>query len=106
MKQFFCTGGPAGPEVRAATPGATPEQVQAALAHAGCSWPAEPRDGAEPPARLALLQTADAGRVLVHCVPTEGGTFAHVLLDVPASLDAQHATQTWGSPLWQQSDHG
>src|SRR5205823_1267388 len=31
---------------------------------------------------------------------------SHLLLDVPATLDAQHAIQSWGSPLWQRADYG
>ena len=30
--------------------------------------------------------------------------FAHTLLNVPNSADAQSAIQTWGSPLWQRHD--
>jgi hypothetical protein len=87
--------------------------VQAVLRYAGYASP--PRGpAAEPPARLALLQAPDAGRFLCHstCLGIDPATgkngkfFSHVLLDVPATLDAQHAIQSWGSPLWQRADQG
>lgn len=61
------------------------------------------------PVSLALLQTQAAGRVLSHgtLAPASEGvpshSFTHVLLDVPTTLDAHQAIQTWGSEQWQCS---
>ncbi len=117
MKQLYCTSGDQGTNgaaarLRAASAGVAPDQVQAVLRHAGYKSPARP--AAEPPARLALLQTPEAGRFLCHstCLGIDPATgqngkfFSHVLLDVPATLDAQHAIQSWGSPLWQRTEQG
>src|SRR5262249_23150467 len=35
-----------------------------------------------------------------------GHFFTHLLLDVPNTLDAQQAIQSWGSHLWQRTDPG
>jgi hypothetical protein len=122
VKQLYCTSadrgtngtspGEPGTRLRAASAGVTPDHVHAILRYAGYTSPARP--AAEPPARLALLQTADAGRFLCHstCLGIDPATgqngkfFSHVLLDVPATLDAQHAIQSWGSPLWQRAEQG
>jgi hypothetical protein len=56
------------------------------------------------PVRLALVKTPAAGRVLAHVAPNSGTYFAHALLNVPPTADAQLAIQTWGSPLWQRHD--
>jgi GTPase-associated protein 1, N-terminal domain type 2/GTPase-associated protein 1, middle domain len=125
VKQLYCTtaeGNPNGTDkpvphvrVRAASGGLAPERVRAALRHAGYASPVRgPAAASAPPARLALLQTREAGRFLCHstCLGIDPATgqnghfFSHLLLDVPATLDAQHAIQSWGSPLWQRTDHG
>ena len=124
MKQLYCTprdpsnptgAAEAGVRIRAASSGVPAEQAGAALRHAGYASPARaPESAAEPPARLAFLQTAEAGRFLCHstCLGIDPATgrngkfLSHVLLDVPPTLDAQHAIQTWGSPLWQRADAG
>ncbi len=125
MKQLYCTsadrgdngtnGAGPGARVRAASAGLAPDRVQAILRHAGYASPARgAAPAAEPPTRLALLQTSDAGRFLCHsaCLGIDPATgqngkfFSHVLLEVPATLDAQHAIQSWGSPVWQRADQG
>jgi hypothetical protein len=125
VKQLYCTSGDqgtngatssaAGTRVRAASAGLAPERVQAVLRYAAyASPPRGPAAVAEPPARLALLQAPEAGCFLCHstCLGIDPATgkngkfFSHVLLDVPATLDAQHAIQSWGSPLWQRADQG
>lgn len=61
------------------------------------------------PISLALLQTPSTGRILSHgtLAPASDSvsshSFTHVLLDVPATLDAHQAIQTWGSKQWQRS---
>ena len=90
---------------KAASPGLRPEEVQSALSQTAYTPP--PRGGENPgplPVRLALLQTGTAGRVLAHVAPNGGTYFAHTLLNVPATADAQLAIQTWGSPLWQRHE--
>lgn len=120
MKQLYCVS----PEVqgrrarvRAASPGLSAERLEAAVRYAGYASP-EPGPAGLPfaaaPIRLALLHTADAGRLLCHstCLGVDPATgrngqfFSHVLLDVPATLDAQQAIHTWGSQLWQRADNG
>src|SRR5947209_4668436 len=89
------------PAVRAVSAGLKPAELQAALSYAGYFAPAE---GARPlPVRLALLHTP-AGRLLTHVTPNGGTFFAHSLLNVPATADAQLAIQTWGSPFWQRHE--
>jgi hypothetical protein len=103
MKQlYYAFGGEGAGQVRAATHGLTGEQQVAAVAAAGrYAAPA----GGTPSVRLALTNTP-AGRVLAHSAGTGGAYFAHVLLDIPPTLDAQHVVQTWGSPLWRLRDDG
>jgi hypothetical protein len=113
MKQLYSTGSLPGaaaslhpPALRAASQGVRPEDVRVALAHTGYAPPAEWNE-ANPgplPIRLALLHVPTAGRILAHVAPNGGTYFAHALLDVPATADAQLAIQTWGSPLWQRHD--
>lgn len=61
------------------------------------------------PTSLALLQTPATGRLLSHgtLAPASNGvpshSFTHVLIDVPSTLDAHQAIQTWGSDQWQCS---
>ncbi len=115
MKQLYAAGpltasakngrnGHAGrPSIRATSTGVRPEELQAALSSVGYAAPPA-RGGDGPlPVRLALLNTA-AGRVLAHVAPNGGTYFAHALLNLPAAADAQHAIQTWGSPLWQRHE--
>src|SRR5262249_40427191 len=113
VKQLYCVSSDPGVRIRAASAGVPAECVHAVLPHAGYASLAHgTTPPAEPPARLALLQTPDAGGFLCHstCLGIESATgrngtfFSHVLLDVPVAFDAQQAIQSWGSPLWQRSD--
>lgn len=89
------------PAVRASSNGLDPAAVSAVLPHAGYS--AATFGAARPlPPRLALLNTA-GGRVLTHAVQTGDTFFAHAILNVPDTSDAQLAIQTWGSPQWQRT---
>ena len=114
--------------VRAASAGVEPFCLRAAAGYAGYALPPglTAENAAKPPVRLALLSTSEAGRILCHCSwigktsskaadfgegmevedGRNGNFFAHLLLDVPPTLDVQHAIQTWGSPLWQREDDG
>jgi len=109
VEQLYSIGGLAGvrlPAVKAASRGLRAEDVQSALAYTGyappSAWAGE-ADGPLP-VRLALLQTPSAGRMLTHVAPNGGTYFAHALLNVPATADAQLAIRTWGSPRWQRHD--
>jgi hypothetical protein len=122
MKQLYSVGsfggtpssvGPApltpanqSPAFKAASGGLRADDVRAALVHTGYALPpAWSADAANPlPVRLALLQTPSSGRVLAHVAPNGGTYFAHALLNVPATADAQLAIRTWGSPRWQRHD--
>jgi hypothetical protein len=120
MKQLYCVSNEAGQRVdqhgvrvTAASSHLPPEHLQSALRYAGSAAPAGASGEAVPPVRLALLQTPDAGRILCHttCLRDpitgkNGQYFAHLLLDVPAALDAHQAIQSWGSDLWQRTDPG
>ena len=88
------------PAVTAATGGLKADLVHSVLPHALYTPPAGGADRL--PVRLALLNTP-TGRVLTHAVPTGESYFAHTLVNLPDTADAQLAIQTWGSPLWQQS---
>ncbi len=101
MKQIYSTG-PTAPNgrssVRAQSPGTDPAWLDVALA--ATAYPGHSYADARP-VRLALLKSA-AGRLLTHVTPSQNGdSFAHTILDVPPTADAQLAIQTWGSPLWQ-----
>ncbi len=102
MKQIYSTGtlsNLAPQTVRAASAGAGSAGIDAALALSNYAAPRP--DAGPPPVRLALFNSP-AGRLLTHVTPTPAGDyFAHTILDVPATADAQLAIQTWGSPLWQ-----
>lgn len=108
MKQvYYCRYEPgrglaagAGPQPRAASPGVPLERLQAARLFAGASPPA---GFADPPERLALFDTP-LGRILAHSAGTGDDRFTHLLLEVPDSLDADHAARTWASPLWRRRD--
>jgi hypothetical protein len=90
------------PAVRASSVGVGQAELQAVLPLAGGVW-ADSADADRPtPVRLALLNTY-AGRLLTHTVWTADGYFAHSILNVPRSADAQLAIQTWGSPQWQRT---
>ena len=114
MKQLYSAGAlpgsaaasrPGPPAFKAASHGLLPEDVRAALPFTAYAPP--PNRSEEParplPVRLALLHTA-GGRMLTHVAPNGGTYFAHALLNVPATADAQLAIQTWGSPLWVTHD--
>jgi hypothetical protein len=94
------------PAFKAASRGLRPEEVQTALTNTGYALPPNwTADGAgQLPVRLALLQTGSSGRMLAHVSPNGGTYFAHALLNVPATADAQMAIKTWGSPRWQRHD--
>jgi hypothetical protein len=94
------------PAFKAASRGVCDEDVQTALKNTGYALPPEWRgdDNGPPPVRLALLQTTSSGRILAHVSPNGGTYFAHALLNVPNTADAQLAIKTWGSPRWQRHD--
>ncbi len=94
------------PAVKASSAGLGPDRVYATLPLTGYAPPPgrDAEERAPLPVRLALLNSPSTGRVLTHVAPTGGGYFAHALLDLPATTDAQTAIQTWGSPLWQRHD--
>ena len=109
MKQVLAAGPlTERPTVRATSAGVSADQLQTALGFANYATPpARTGDGeiALPsPVRLALLNTLTTGRVLTHTASTGNRYFAHTLLNVPATADAQLAIQTWGSPAWQRND--
>ena len=92
------------PSVRANSQGVTFNEQQLALSFGGYAPPPASFDQPERklPIRLALLGNSTTGRMLTHVAPNGTTYFAHTLLDVPNSADAQSAIQTWGSPLWQR----
>jgi hypothetical protein len=94
------------PSFKAATRGLREEDVQAGLKNSGYAPPpAWNSEGSSPlPVRLALLQTPSSGRILAHVSPNGGTYFAHALLNVPTTADAQLAIKTWGSPRWQRHE--
>jgi hypothetical protein len=115
MKQLYSAGPLPGsatttrsspPAFKAASQGLRPEDVRAALPYtAYAPPPARAEENPRPlPVRLALLNTPSAGRLLAHVAPNGGTYFAHALLNVPPTADAQLAIQTWGSPLWQRHE--
>lgn len=98
--------GPKFPTFKAASSGVRPEDVQTALSSTGYALPST-WGGENPgplPVRLALLRTSSSGRILAHVAPNGGTYFAHTLLNVPTTADAQLAIKTWGSPRWQRHD--
>lgn len=94
------------PAFKAASRGLHPDDVQAALPNTGYALPpAWTGEATGPlPVRLALLQTPSTGRMLTHVAPNGGTYFAHALLNVPTTADAQLAIKTWGSPRWQRHE--
>lgn len=94
------------PSVRAVTTGVSPEEIASVLPLAGYRPPpGRPTESDSPlPVRLALLQSATAGRVLAHVAPLGDKFFAHAVLQVPTTADAQLAIQTWGSLSWHRED--
>lgn len=109
MKQVFAAGPlTERPTVRATSAGVSADQLQTALGFANYATPPVRTGDGEialpSPVRLALLNTLTTGRVLTHTASTGNRYFAHSLLNVPATADAQLAIQTWGSPAWQRSD--
>jgi hypothetical protein len=125
MKQLYYTSceagksvsGQSGFQVRAASTGAAPERLRAAIRYAGYRLPAgmpAETDPAAAPVRLALLNTADMGRLLCHSSYTGqdpstgrfGNFFSHLLLDVPAEVDAAQAIHSWGSRFWRRAHEG
>jgi len=124
MKQAYYTScrvgrsvdGGSGFRLRACSSGMSPGRIEAAVQHAGYSLPAGmvPSDDMidEAPVRLALLDDNGCGRMLVHScyVGRDPGTrrfgnfFSHLLVDVPPSVGAGQAINTWGSRDWQCQD--
>lgn len=106
MKQLYSSGllgtFPAGAALKGSSAGVPTAALDLALNHPGYAVP-QPDSHRPMPVRLALLNTPQ-GRVLTHTAPDGATFFAHTLLNVPASADAQLAIQTWGSPLWQKHD--
>jgi hypothetical protein len=93
------------PALRASTAGLRPEELETALTLLSYSPPQRTSEAIRPlPIRLALFNTPTTGRMLTHTAPNGGSYFAHTLLNVPATADAQLAIQTWGSPLWQRHE--
>jgi hypothetical protein len=91
------------PQICGSSSGLLQHELQSALPATFYSAPPQQNPERALPIRLALLNTP-AGRVLAHVTPSQNGFFAHTLLDVPETADAQLAIQTWGSPLWQRND--
>jgi hypothetical protein len=124
MKQLFYTScragkslsGASGFQVRAASEGLTPEQIRYAVGYAGYLLPSsvtpDEQTVKSAPVRLALLQTPELGRIICHGVyagkdpesKRYGNFFSHLLLEVPKSVDADWAIQTWGSSFWRRHD--
>ncbi len=123
MKQLYFTscvagksvGGQSGYNVRAVTPGTDAGQLTALRRLTTYKVPdgvAEAADPAQLPARLALLDVAGAGRVLLHAAyvgadPTTGrmgNFFCHALLDVPPAVDARAAALMWKHRFWRTRD--
>jgi len=110
MKQVYSSGqlnSGVPSALRAATAGTGADDLSAALTGQCYGVPAgyQPDNERPLPIRLALLKTI-RGRVLTHVTPHGGKAswFAHTLVNVPTTADAQLAIQTWGSPLWQKQD--
>lgn len=95
------------PSFKAASRGVLPEEVQAALSNTQYlpppAWKGEPAGPL--PVKLALIQTPLAGRMLTHVTPNGGTYFAHALLNIPSTADAQLAIKTWKSPHWQRHEN-
>ncbi|OWK47228.1 hypothetical protein [Fimbriiglobus ruber] len=91
--------------MRATSAGVEADELQTALSFANYTAPPSngEANGRPLPVRLALLNTS-SGRVLTHVTPNGVSYFAHTLLNVPTTADAQLAIQTWGSPLWQKNE--
>jgi hypothetical protein len=106
MKQLFATGTALAsvPAVKARSAGLRADELSAALPLTAYAPPPAHSADAPLPVRLALFNSPTAGRVLTHVAPGPDGYFAHALLNVPPTADAQLAIQTWGSPLWQRHE--
>ncbi len=124
MKQIYYTScrlghsvnGQSGYQVRAVTPGLEYPQLRAAIVYAGYKPPDSVAPTAEAiataPLRLALIESPDLGRILLHSayVGREGtGTrfgnfFTHLILNLPHTVTARDAARLWGSPFWQNRD--
>lgn len=91
------------PTLRSSSNGVQHHELQSALPAANYARPRFAEADSVLPVRLALLNTP-AGRILSHVTPNHESYFAHTLLNVPETADAQLAIQTWGSPLWQRQD--
>ena len=108
--------GSSGFQVRAVSPGLAPQQLWQASSYVGYKLPegVVPCDEAvdTAPVRLAMFDTPNLGRVLIHGVYAgkegdghrQGNFFTHLLLGVPADFDAGVAISTWGSPFWKTRD--
>lgn len=124
MKQLYYTScrlghsinGQSGFQVRAASPGLDQSKLRAASAYVAYkppdSLPRTEEAVATAPVRLALLDTPDLGRILLHSVyvgregeGTRGGNFfSHLLFDGHRTVGAVEAIRLWGSDFWQGKD--
>jgi hypothetical protein len=120
MRQLYFTSclpgrslyGASGFQVRAASPGLTPDRIRTAVRYAGFSLPQGADDAELLPRRLALLTTRDCGRLLCHSAsagvdPTTGRNrnyFSHLLLDIPENFRVEDAVASWLSPFWMTQD--
>jgi hypothetical protein len=108
-------GGGGGQQIRAASRGLSRDQTEEAIRYAGYQLPygidiATPP--ADPPVRLAFLNTQRIGRVLCHSIyvgrdPSSGrlgNFFSHLLLDLPDDIDPRQVIQSWGSTFWLRSN--
>lgn len=115
-RQRRSLSGQSGFQVRAATPGFDPARLRAATAYAGYKLPeTSPLNEdavARAPVRLALLDTPDLGRVLIHSVyigqegqGTRGGNFfTHLITDLPSDLNLGRVAGLWGNRFWRVAD--
>lgn len=104
MKQIFAVGSLTGSDaisVRASSLGMPADILTGLLPIA--TYQSQSLDSDYKPIRLSLVRTPATGRVLSHVTPGDGSYVSHLVLDVPATTDAQTAIQTWDSPHWQRT---
>lgn len=104
MKQIFAVGSLTGADaisVRASSLGMPADVLNGLLPIA--TYQSQSIDSDHKPVRLSLVRTSATGRVLSHVTPGEGSYVSHLVLNVPATTDAQTAIQTWDSPQWQRT---
>lgn len=115
-RQHRSLNGQSGFQVRAASAGFDPTRLRAATSYVGYKLPDDfpPAEDAvrRAPLRLALLDTPELGRVLVHSryvgqegQGTRGGNFfTHLVADLPPEFSSRDAAGLWGSPFWREAD--